>query len=150
MADALGGHHDVGRAAGRAGGGAGVGHAEGLSLIGRRLRALRKGNNLSQREVAEAMGLPQSNLSRIENGKQRLNLGVLAGMLSIYHTTIQEFFAHEGEIGRTGGALTLRERQIVESFRRLGPDDRRELEGYLDYKLFRARRDSPSRPEGLD
>ena len=112
-----------------------------LPVIGRRLRALRKSNDLSQREVADAIGLPQSNLSRIENGKQRLNLTVLARMLTIYHTTIQEFFAREGEIGLPGAEITQRERDLVESYRRLAPEDRREVEGYVDYKLFRARRD---------
>ena len=113
-----------------------------LPVIGRRLRALRKTNSLSQREVAEAIGLPQSNLSRIENGKQRLNLTVLARMLTIYHTTIQEFFAREGEVGMPGADVTQRERDLVEAYRRLGAEDRREVEGYVDYKLFRARRDS--------
>lgn len=112
-----------------------------LEVIGRRLRSLRRTNDLSQREVADAIGLPQSNLSRIENGKQRLNLTVLARMLTIYQTTIQEFFSREGDVGREGDDLTQRERDLVEAYRRLAPEDRREVDGYLDYKLFRARRD---------
>ena len=65
--------------------------AEELSLIGNRLKTLRKTNNLSQREVADAIGLPQSNLSRIENGKQRLNLTVLAKMIGENTTASLEF-----------------------------------------------------------
>jgi transcriptional regulator with XRE-family HTH domain len=112
-----------------------------LSLIGRRLRALRKSQNLSQREVADAIGLPQSNLSRIENGKQRLSLTVLSRMLGIYQTSIQDFFSREDEALRAGDALSAREQQLVDSFRRLSGEDRREVEGYVDYKLYRARRD---------
>ena len=111
-----------------------------LSLIGRKLRALRKAHALSQREVADAIGLPQSNLSRIENGKQRLNLTVLAKMLAIYETSIQEFFTREEDRAAAGG-LSPREKQLVETYRRLSHDDRREVDGYVDYKLFRARRD---------
>jgi transcriptional regulator with XRE-family HTH domain len=118
-----------------------VGNAEVLTTIGRRLKALRKSNNLSQREVADAIGLPQSNLSRIENGKQRLNLTVLSGMLSIYQTSIQEFFSREDGGGEAGQSPSTRERQMLESVRRLSPEDRREVEGYIDFKLFRARRD---------
>ena len=114
--------------------------AEELSRIGRRLRTLRTTNNLSQREVADAIGLPQSNLSRIENGKQRLNLTVLARMLSIYDLSIQDFFAREGERGE-GEELSTRERQLVDSYRRLGREDQREVDDYVDYKLYRARRD---------
>jgi transcriptional regulator with XRE-family HTH domain len=117
------------------------GGSEALAAIGDRLRLLRKQQALSQREVADAIGLPQSNLSRIENGKQRLNLTVLARILGIYQTTIQDFFAREDEARRNGDAITSRERQMVESFRRLTPEDRREVEAFVDYRLFRARRD---------
>ena len=119
-----------------------------LSVIGLQLRDLRKRRDLSQREVADAIGLPQSNLSRIENGKQRLNLTVLARMLSIYQTSIQEFFAREDEAARSGEAVSPRERQLVESDRRLSGDDRAEVDGYVDYKLFKARRERPV-PDGL-
>jgi len=116
------------------------GGSEALSAIGDRLRLLRKQHALSQREVADAIGLPQSNLSRIENGKQRLNLTVLARILGIYQTSIQDFFAREDEARRSGESITSRERQLVESFRRLSPEDRREVEAFVDYRLFRARR----------
>jgi transcriptional regulator with XRE-family HTH domain len=119
----------------------GASGGEMLSLIGRRLRALRKSQNLSQREVADAIGLPQSNLSRIENGKQRLNLTVLSRMLGIYQTSIQDFFAREEEAVRSGESITQRERALVESYRRLSGDDKREVDGYVDWKLYRARRD---------
>ena len=119
-----------------------------LSVIGLQLRDLRKRRDLSQREVADAIGLPQSNLSRIENGKQRLNLTVLARMLSIYQTSIQEFFAREDEAARNGEAVSPRERQLVESYRRLSADDRAEVDGYVDYKLFKARRERPI-PDGF-
>lgn len=115
------------------------GASEALSAIGDRLRLLRKQQSLSQREVADAIGLPQSNLSRIENGKQRLNLTVLARILATYQTSIQEFFAREDEARRSGESLSARERQLMESYRRLTPEDRREVEGYVDYRLFRAR-----------
>ena len=115
-----------------------------LSVIGLRLRDLRKSHDLSQREVADAIGLPQSNLSRIENGKQRLNLTVLARMLAIYETSIQDFFTREDEAIRVGEALAPRERQLVESYRRLAADDRREVDGYIDFKLFKARRERSS------
>ena len=117
------------------------GGSEALTAIGDRLRLLRKQQALSQREVADAIGLPQSNLSRIENGKQRLNLTVLARILGIYQTSIQDFFAREDESRRSGEAITSRERQLVESFRRLTPEDRREVDAFVDYRLFRARRD---------
>lgn len=122
--------------------------SEELSLIGRRLRTLRKTNNLSQREVADAIGLPQSNLSRIENGKQRLNLTLLARMLTIYELSIQDFFAREHEAAAAADdALSTRERQLLESYRRLPTSDQLEVDDFVDYRLYRARRDRMRRDE---
>lgn len=126
------------------------GGSEALAAIGDRLRLLRKQNALSQREVADAIGLPQSNLSRIENGKQRLNLTVLSRILGIYQTSIQDFFAREDEARRNGEFINSRERQLVDSFRRLGPEDRREVEAFVDYRLFRARREQAAERHDLD
>jgi transcriptional regulator with XRE-family HTH domain len=122
--------------------------SEELSLIGGRLKALRKTNNLSQREVADAIGLPQSNLSRIENGKQRLNLTLLTRMLSIYELTIQDFFAREEKAAAAAAdAISARERQLVESYRRLGSQDQDEIDDFVDYRLYRARRDRMRRED---
>ena len=114
--------------------------SEALATIGDRLRDLRRQNALSQREVADAIGLPQSNLSRIENGKQRLNLSVLARILTTYQTSIQEFFAREEAARQSGDAPNPRERQLLDAFRRLPADERREVEAFVDYRLYRARR----------
>jgi transcriptional regulator with XRE-family HTH domain len=40
-----------------------------LKLIGPRLKALRKGKNLSQQAVADFLGVKRPNLSKIENGE---------------------------------------------------------------------------------
>ena len=93
---------------------AGAQGGEMLSLIGRRLRALRKSQNLSQREVADAIGLPQSNLSRIENGKQRLNLTVLSRMLAIYQNN-PAAFDNNMNIMRSGAVLRIPENSAVAS-----------------------------------
>ena len=111
-----------------------------LALIGGRLRDLRKTNNLSQREVADAIGLPQSNLSRIENGKQRLNLTVLSRMLATYETSIQDFFARGEGLPTEFASLGAREQHLVEAYRRLTPEEQREVDGFVDYKLYRRRR----------
>ncbi len=127
--------------------------SEALATIGDRLRDLRRQNALSQREVADAIGLPQSNLSRIENGKQRLNLSVLTRILETYQTSIQEFFAREDAARQSGESASPRERQLLESFRRLSPDDRREVEAFVDYRLYRSRRprtDAAPSPADLD
>ncbi len=107
-----------------------------LAKIGNRLRELRKTQRLSQREVADAIGLPQSNLSRIETGKQRLNLPVLMRMLGIYDVSLQDFFAQEP--GQPALDLSLEEQQLVRSYRRLTSEERLDVDNYVDFKLFRS------------
>jgi len=104
-----------------------------LEYIGQRLREIRKARGLSQQDVAERMGIPQSNLSRIENGKQRLNLSVLAAVLSIYRMEMDDFFATEGEPrGAAGG-----EQRVLDLYRSLDPAERQEVLEFLEFKVSR-------------
>ena len=114
---------------------------ESLSFIGERLRSIRKSRGLSQQEVAERMGLPQSNLSRIENGKQRLNLTVLAGILTIYQMSLDDFFSGQ-DASRPIGE---REARVLTLFRSLTSEEKTEVEDYLEFKSKRNASSDPSR-----
>lgn len=46
--------------------------------IGQRIEELRKKKGLSQKELAEKTGIPQSNISRIESGTHSLGVDLLA------------------------------------------------------------------------
>ncbi len=107
--------------------------AESLEFIGRRLREIRKARRLSQQEVAERVGIPQSNLSRIENGKQRLNLSVLVNVLGLYRMTLDDFFSGT----EPGRPVNEREEQLLRLFRSLSETERCEVEDYLQFKLAR-------------
>ena len=92
-------------------------HRVSLEYIGQRLREIRKSRGMSQQDVALRLGIPQSNLSRIENGKQRLNLSVLAGILSSYGMEMDDFFAFS-----TGGQnrpMDAEEQRILALYRKL-------------------------------
>lgn len=107
-----------------------------LEYIGQRLRELRKSKGLSQQDVADRLGIPQSNLSRIENGKQRLNLTVLAGILSIYEMEMDDFFSFSPE----GPARPLdgEEQRILNFYRRLDEEGRQEVREFLEFKVSRT------------
>ena len=114
---------------------------ESLAFIGDRLREIRKSRGFSQQDVAEQMGLPQSNLSRIENGKQRLNLSVLARILSIYQMTLDDFFSGQ-DADRPVGQ---QEARILTLYRSLSPAEKREVEDYLEFKARRQEAPEASR-----
>ncbi len=54
---------------------------------GKRIRELRKGMNMSQRELAERAGVAQNTVSQYENGTSELSLSVLANFAKILDTT---------------------------------------------------------------
>ncbi len=60
--------------------------------IGRRIRALRLLKGVSQGELAERLGLSQTNLSNIENGKTRPTLKNLFKIRSILSCSMVDFF----------------------------------------------------------
>lgn len=52
-----------------------------------RLKELREENGYSQRQLAEYLEIDQSNLSKIENGKRKLNLILLDKICYLYNCT---------------------------------------------------------------
>ena len=65
--------------------------------IGARLRALRQARNLSQRELARRVGLPNSAISLIESGRTNPTIGALKRILDGLPIGLAEFFAFEPE-----------------------------------------------------
>lgn len=63
-----------------------------LKLITANIQRLRELKGLSQKEVAAAMGIPQSQYSRIENGKGEPTITSLEKLAKALDTSITEFF----------------------------------------------------------
>jgi transcriptional regulator with XRE-family HTH domain len=60
------------------------------------LRQLRRETGLTQVEVAEALGVPQSFVSRYESGQQRLDVVELRHVAEILGTSIPKFLERLG------------------------------------------------------
>lgn len=58
-----------------------------MTTVGSRLKKLRIEHGYSQRQLAEYLEIDQSNLSKIENDKRRLNLTLLDKILYLYNCT---------------------------------------------------------------
>ena len=119
--------------------------AESLEFVGERLREIRRTRGLSQQEVAERVGIPQSNLSRIENGKQRLNLSVLVNILGLYRMTLDDFFS--GAEARQ--PVNDREERLLRTFRGLDETGRREVEDYMQFKAARKDGEEPGKEDAF-
>lgn len=62
-------------------------------IIGNNLKEARKYKNLTQKNVAEKMGMTQQQYSRFENGVFELNYQQILALCELYDITPNELFA---------------------------------------------------------
>ena len=63
-----------------------------MRIIGRRLRLIRMGRGYNQSEFAKLLGLSQTHLSNIENGKVSVTLANLLRVAELLECNMSEFF----------------------------------------------------------
>ena len=63
-----------------------------LELVGRKIRQLRRQRKLTQVELAERIGIHQSDLSRMEQGEYKVGLDTLLKILATFDLSIGDFF----------------------------------------------------------
>ena len=94
-----------------------------LELVGRKIRQLRRQRKLTQVELAEKIGIHQSDLSRMEQGEYKVGLDTLLKILQTFDLSIGDFF-EENE-----GAESLNQR-----FRSLSATAQKEVENFIEFK----------------
>ncbi|MBV8516579.1 MAG: helix-turn-helix transcriptional regulator [Acidobacteria bacterium] len=100
-----------------------------LELVGRKIRQLRRQRKLTQVELAEKIGIHQSDLSRMEQGEYKVGLDTLLKILQCFDLSIGDFF---DETGRTNS--------VLEKYRSLSLNAQKEVESFIEFK--RAQEDS--------
>lgn len=66
---------------------------EEVKLIGKRLKMIRVGKGLGQRDVAKALDLSQTHLSNMESGRSMISMTNLLKMRKLYGCTMNEIFS---------------------------------------------------------
>jgi transcriptional regulator with XRE-family HTH domain len=94
-----------------------------VQLIGRKIRQLRRQRKLTQVELAERIGVHQSDLSRMEQGEYKVGLDTLLRILQTFDLSIGDFFDESGPA-----------ESIAERVRRLSPSAQREVEDFVEFK----------------
>jgi len=94
-----------------------------LELVGRKIRQLRRQRKLTQVELAEKIGIHQSDLSRMEQGEYKVGLDTLLKILQTFDLSIGEFFDERPK-----------ERSVYDRYRTLSPIAQKEVDSFIDFK----------------
>lgn len=94
-----------------------------VELVGRKIRQLRRQCKLTQVELAERIGIHQSDLSRMEQGEYKVGLDTLLRILQTFDLSIGDFF---DDGNRTHG--------VYEKFKALSPTAQKEVESFIEFK----------------
>ena len=105
--------------------------------VGNKVRQLRKDRGLTQSELAQRIGVQQSDLCRMENGEYKVSLDTLFKILAVFGMDIGEFFREEFP----RAAPSDLDMQLLRYFNQL--DERGKLE-VLDYIRYKSSRRSES------
>ena len=96
-----------------------------VELVGRKIRQLRRQRKLTQVELAEKIGIHQSDLSRMEKGEYKVGLDTLLKVLGTFNLGIGEFFEERPK-----------EAGFVDKYRRLSANARKEVDHFIEFKVM--------------
>jgi len=94
-----------------------------LELVGRKIRQLRRQRKLTQVELADRIGIHQSDLLRMEQGEYKVGLDTLLKILQTFDLSIGDFF-EEGN----------RVQSVFDKLRTLSPAAQKEVESFIEFK----------------
>ena len=94
-----------------------------IEMIGRKIRQLRRQRKLTQVELAEKIGIHQSDLSRMEQGEYKVGLDTLIRILQTFDLSIGEFFDESA-----------RDHGVIEKYKTLSPTAQKEVETFIEFK----------------
>ena len=110
-----------------------------VELVGRKIRQLRRQRKLTQVELAERIGIHQSDLSRMEQGEYKVGLDTLLKILQTFDLSIGDFF---DESSRT--------ESVLDRFKTLSPSAQKEVESFIEFKRKQEQGDWDDEGEGGD
>ena len=94
-----------------------------LELVGRKIRQLRRQRKLTQVELADEIGIHQSDLSRMEQGEYKVGLDTLLKILQTFDLSIGDFF-EENESTES----------VYTKYRSLSANAQKEVESFIEFK----------------
>ena len=105
-------------------------------FVGHKIRKMRKERSLTQSNLAQKIGVQQSDLCRMENGEYKVSLDTLFKILGVFGMDIGEFF--RDDIPRP--TADERVRELTRLYRVLDDELQDEVLEYVRFKVQRSDR----------
>ncbi|MFN2238188.1 MAG: helix-turn-helix domain-containing protein [Thermoanaerobaculia bacterium] len=110
-----------------------------VELVGRKIRQMRRQHKLTQTELADRIGIHQSDLSRMEQGEYRVGLDTLLKVLQTFDVGIGEFFEERPQAVSP-----------MEDYLHLSPAAQKEVEDFIAFKRMQEETLRDGESEGDD
>ena len=105
--------------------------------IGRNIKAARERKNLTQKQLAELIGVTSSAITNYENETSHPKEPVLFNLMQVLEVDANFLFS-EYFLSKNTVALTLHESEHIKKYRALEERDREALDAMLDHMYNRA------------
>lgn len=107
-----------------------------MSYFSEKIKELRLKNALTQKQIAQELGISQGNYSGLENGKNEPSLSTLQA-LSDYYGELIDSLVQPFRIVESADELSFsdEERLLLRKFRNLNLADKVEIQCIIDFKL---------------
>jgi len=109
-----------------------------VELVGRKIRQMRRQRKLTQTELADRIGINQSDLSRMEQGEYRVGLDTLLKILQTFDVGIGEFFEERPQP------------TPMDNYSRLSPAAQKEVDDFIAFKRMHEEAMLDGESEGDD
>ena len=120
------------------------------NMIGQRIKEKRKELKITQTQIQQETSISSGNLSCIENGKYLPSAVALLELSKILNCSIDWILTGESSISNNTEILSDVEAKLLNGFRELPEDDKDEIIGLLQIKLYKIQRKKKTEPKSSE
>lgn len=110
-----------------------------MDNLGNRIKLLREGKNMTQQALGDIVNLHGSNIGRIEKGKIFPTSDVLLKLSICFGVSCDWLLT--GENANTQICDNADENNLLQLYRKLSIQDKRDIQDLIEYKLYKAKKE---------
>lgn len=120
-----------------------------ILLVGQKIRQIRKSRKWTQSDLANRIGVTQSDLSRMENGEYKVGLDTLFRILQAFEFSMSRFFEEPAEVpepARDEVSHRSDEERLMADWSELASEARHEVREFIAFKRVQQETRLSSQP----